>query len=369
MIDNKDMNDLQLEDVEDYTSDYDVGYPSAENDIRKDSVTASGSRRSACMSIICQNKKIAVLLGLVLLITAGIIGVAFTGGDSGDGTHSPIILIDPSSLDVAVTGPLMRDLLDMYDRHDMDPADLDPKAGDSTPQRRAFFWLAHDQKGNGNIGHRSKMQRYAMAVFYYSTNDVANRYEENPKPWVTANLWMTRSHVCDWQGVICNEEQHITGIDMERNYLTGLLPMEIKILSEKLTELNLASNLINMKSDSHYDVFKHLTSLQTLLMDDNFLEHKNGLPPQFRHMVKLEKLRLSYNLFQGQLDSGINPVFPKLVKLTHLEIESNFLTGTVPEAIGNMERLVYVYLRRNNMEFNLDWLKTGMMKRLCKFRI
>ena len=357
------MNDLQLEDVEDYGEDYEIEYPGSQSDIHTSAT--SPKRRTAMGALICANKKISALLGLVLLIIAAIVGIVVSGNqNNGPNYHMPIVLIDPNSLDPKVTGPLMRTLLDLYDRHTMDPGNLDPKAGDATAQRRAFFWLAHDDKVNGNIGHRQKMQRYVMAVFYYATNDVSNRYEEVPKPWKLANMWMTSAHVCEWQGVTCNHDQHVVGIDMQSNYLTGKLPLELKIISDQLEKLDLSSNLINAQSGEDYDVFKHLTAITDLSLDDNFFEHENGLPPQFRHMANLRKLKLSYNLFQGQLDSGINPVFPALTELTHLEIESNYLTGTIPMVIGTYSELIYMYMRRNSLEFNLDFLKTGAMVQL-----
>jgi len=69
-------------------------------------------------------------------------------------------------------------------------------------------------------------------------------------------------------------------------------------------------------------------------------------------------LRLSYNVFEGELDSEA-PVLGSMTKLTHLELESNYFNGTMPSAIKNMNQLTYLYMRRNNMAFNLDFMKDG----------
>ena len=83
----------------------------------------------------------------------------------------------------------------------------------------------------------------------------------------------------------------------------------------------------------------------------------------------MEKLRLSYNVFEGELDSEA-PVLGSMSKLTHLELESNYFNGTMPAAIKNMEKLTYLYLRRNNMEFNLNFLKDAKFtNNLCKLPI
>ena len=101
-------------------------------------------------------------------------------------------------------------------------------------------------------------------------------------------------------------------------------------------------------------------------MDDNYLYYGDGLPPQFGALVNLEKLRLSYNLFEGVLESEDQPVLGAMTKLTHLEMESNFFTGTMPTVISTMPQLVYLYMRRNDMTFNLDWMKAGQNRDMCK---
>ena len=74
---------------------------------------------------------------------------------------------------------------------------------------------------------------------------------------------------------------------------------------------------------------------------------------------------MSYNIFEGELEST-TPVLGAMTKLTHLEIESNYFNGTLPSAIGTMDKLTYLYMRRNNMAFNLDFIKTGQFDDMCK---
>merc|ERR1711957_667093 len=51
-----------------------------------------------------------------------------------------------------------------------------------------------------------------------------------------------------------------------------------------------------------------------------------------------------------------------MTKLSHLEMESNYFTGGFPDAIKTMDQLTYCYLRRNDMSFNLDFMKAGQFK-------
>jgi hypothetical protein len=383
MIDPADVSDLQLEDVEDYTADYPPpGFPNAEDNIHTagsgdESATGRVSyRRSKFMGLIRGNKWVSGLLFVMVVVLIAIIGAAVSGGskapssgssnlaDSG-ATHQAPITIDPESLDPDITGPLMDSLVSAYERHGLDATPLGVDAGE-TPQRKAFYWMATDENLD-DMDHTQKMQRYALAVFYYSTNSVKTPYTESPKPWESAHLWLSKAHTCEWKGIVCNSQQHVEGIDLENNNLTGSLAPELGILGSKLTSIDLTSNLIYMKNED-FDAFEKLENLETLLMDDNYLEYTKGLPWQFQKLTKMQKMRLSYNLFSGELETE-HKVISKMSQLTHLEIESNFLTGKMPDIVGEMSNLVYIYLRRNEMTFNLDFLKKGQLTNLCKLRL
>merc|ERR1719506_425216 len=51
-----------------------------------------------------------------------------------------------------------------------------------------------------------------------------------------------------------------------------------------------------------------------------------------------------------------------MTKLTHLEIESNYFSGPFPSAIAQLDKLTYCYLRRNDMTFDLEFMKVGQFK-------
>ena len=354
MINSTDVHDLQLEDVEDYSTDY----------------PPTGFQRTSRMVYLMRKHKWTT--GLIFLVTLLLIVVVSIVGGSGkktetlpstaNGTYQQPIHIDPKDIDPQVIDTLMTRLLPVYERHGLNATVLDDSAG-LTPQKKAFYWLAASDLTQ--FDHTRSVQRYAMACLYYATNTVPNPYIEKPMPWVSAYKWLSESHVCEWKGVICNSANKIEGINMERNNLSGSLPQEIAMIASTLTTLDMTSNSIYMDS-TMYDLFSHLTLLTTLLLDDNYFYYGNGLPSQFKAMASLQKLRLSYNLFAGELESE-TPVLASMPQLTHLEIESNFLTGTMPSVIGQLTSLVYLYMRRNEMQYNLDFLKSGKLTNLCKF--
>lgn len=378
MIDNEQVNDLQLEDVEDYSADYPPAcdYPNAEANMApagnsEESMRKSPNyRRSAVVALLRGNKWAFGVFGVALIVLIGILAISLGKNDTKNpsnnksqssysddefGVGVPPVRVEPSSVDQDVLSILKNSLEAVYDRHNLD-ADL---LTYDSPQRQAMIWMAKDKNVN-SVEHTEKLQRFVLAVMFYSTNMIPSVHVEEPGAWKIADNWMTNAHSCDWMGVECNEDKVITAIFLENNRLSGKIPKDISIIGANIQSLDFTDNLIHMRGDD-YDAFLSLKNLKTLLMDDNFLFHDKGLPPQFGSLTNLEKMRLSYNIFEGELESGDAPVLGAMTKLTHLEMESNYFNGTLPSAISTMDQLTYLYLRRNDMSFNLNILKNGQL--------
>ena len=375
MIDPADVADLQLEDVEDYNADYPpIGFPQADENIHTSSAQLRKPRyrRALIREVLTRNKWATGFVAMLVLICVVMISVLagdakesdMSGSVDDSSFNQPPIVIDPESLDPTITEPLMESLLAAYGRHNLDPEPLGEDAG-STPQRQAFHWLATDDE-LANFDHTETIQRYALAVFYYATNANPSSYAANPAPWIDAALWLSKSHACEWRGIECNTNKHVQAMNMADNNLTGSLPQELALFEDHLLTMDLSSNLVYMEGET-YDVFLKLVKLETLLLDDNFMVSENGLPSQFKNLINLEKLRMSYNLLAGQLETEGNLVLANLGELTHLEIESNFLTGPMPADIDKLTNLVYLYMRRNEMTLDLNFLRGGKLTDLCKY--
>jgi hypothetical protein len=381
MIDPADVADLQLEDVEDYNADYPpIGFPQADENIHTSGGRKPRYRRAAVRELLTRNKWATGFGAMLVLICVVMIVVlssdAKSSNMSGDSSSSSSssngpknqkpIVIDPETLDPVVTEPLLASLLAAYKRHGLDSEPLGEDAG-STPQRQAFYWLATDDE-LANFDHTETMQRYALAVFYYATNANPSLYVEEPQPWIDAQLWLSESHACEWWGIECNTQHHVLAINLASNNLTGSLPQELALFANSFITLDLADNLIYMEGEL-YDVFEKLVNLETLLLDDNFMVSERGLPTQFKNLHNLRKLRMSYNLLAGQLETEGNKVLVHMGALTHLEIESNFLTGPMPADIQKLTGLVYLYMRRNGMSLDLNFLRGGKLTDLCKYTL
>ena len=85
-------------------------------------------------------------------------------------------------------------------------------------------------------------------------------------------------------------------------------------------------------------------------MDDNFFVSETGLPAEFAGLQSIEKISLSYNLLQGELEGNL---FNSIPSLQHLELESNYISGILPDELLRMPNLVYLYARRNSFDLYL----------------
>lgn len=225
---------------------------------------------------------------------------------------------------------------------------------DESPQQLALDFIAGSAVFP-DLSQPRRIQRYVLAVLYYSTflkehEDYNTANGDTVVGWTSSLNWANHDkNECDWEGITC-ENEAVVGILLREHNLSGMLPYELAFLSTSLTTIDLTSNFIYMDGDDGISPLQHLDRVETLLLEDNFIESDNGLPYGMEEMTSLKKFSLSYNLLAGQLDGA---TLAKLSKLTHLEIESNFLTGDLPAEVYGLQDLLYIYLRANWMEFDI----------------
>lgn len=274
-------------------------------------------------------------------------------GKTKDGPRDPEIKV-PVDLIQTHRDEFGTTLIGLYDRYNIEWGSLSTL---NSPQYKALLFVA------GSVAYPSlsppkRIQRYALATFYYSTFMVPHGFWTDPTDWVSAHNWLTAADECDWEGVSCEDGLgHVTGIDLSAHALSGSLPLELAFL-DQLEELDLSSNFIHMSTRDHdgLRVFGMLHKLRILEMGDNYiLTIDTALPTGFGSLSNLQRLGLSYNLLQGPLDGA---VLSQLTSLTHLEIESNYISGTIPTELGRLTNLYYLYLRRNSIDIDLTQLLT-----------
>jgi Leucine-rich repeat (LRR) protein len=289
---------------------------------------------------------LCLLLVVVVVIISVVLATNSSGGSASGENGSGYSEAQLSSL-----------IQTAYSNVGIDPT---PLSTQNSPAWLALQWLTSDKLQTTET--TVLIQRFALATFYFATYSVATAYVTSPQPWTSSNLWLSDQSECGWEGVLCSPHGTVLGISLESNGLSGGLPMELALLRDHFSTLDLSSNLLFMNG-TQLDVFAKLSNLGTFLLDNNYIYSTTGLPTQLAGLTNLLMLRLSYNLLQGPLNGTL---LAGLTQLTHLEVESNFISGTMPSQVGHLTSLVYFYFRRNSMKFNLNFVKPGQMSNLCK---
>jgi len=127
------------------------------------------------------------------------------------------------------------------------------------------------------------IQRYIMAVFYYSIQNGAY-----------GNLDVTSSE-CQWPGVTCNENGRIRNITLDGLGMTGTIPTEIFSISS-LKTLDLSSN--SLSGELSANIGDSLAVLDVLKLNNNTLSGSIG-DGLFGYLSSIENLDLSLNNFTG----------------------------------------------------------------------
>ena len=254
-----------------------------------------------------------------------------------------------------------------------------------TPQYLALQWVANSDKANLKADDPLVLQRYALAVLFYFSND-GEYPEEGSEQWNQWFNWRSESGVCSWRGVVCEGDSPIlkgeTGSDSEidsdrkqrnhhglvqtlelpSNHMKGSLPSELSAL-HALYKLDLSHNAIVGPLPK---TLGSLTGLRTLVLRNNFIT--GTIPQNYGHdLSNLRELVLAENMIQGKIPSDIEhmvelrildvsknrltgtvPGLEDLIKLRQLVLEDNKLQGKFPESLSKLKELVVLNLGKNH---------------------
>ena len=257
----------------------------------------------------------------------------------------------------------------------------------NTPQSDAFGWIVDDDAAQLCPDDASIVQRYALAVFYYSTegNDwftcsapaefdqasidlanascnltTTNATEIFPNDVRGTDAWLTPGSECQWGGVSCYgtdsgpDAFKLSVIEFEENGLGGTLPAEMGALGS-IRFLALERGSISGTIPSS---FGNLKSLLLLDLDFNYLT--GTLPDSIWTLDSLRQLDLNDNNFSGTLSDDI----ALLQELRFFQIDNNYMTGTIPSSMGSIlnfgECLFYrcfVFLRSQSFQLSRSLLR------------
>ncbi|KAL7494373.1 hypothetical protein ACHAWT_003998 [Skeletonema menzelii] len=189
----------------------------------------------------------------------------------------------------------------------------------SSPQAKALDWILSDPfVANLTLGVDDNdariIQRYSLAVFYYSTNG---------DEWAKTDKfgWLESSSECTWnrvmrtdpniysQGVFCDSANMVIKIDLQGQNLSGSIPKEIGSLT-KLWALYLYANKLSGRIPREIGLLTDLGA--------------SGLFPYVGDAL---------NLFNNQLSGEIPPEIGLLTNLRTFSLGSNDFSGSIPDPI------------------------------------
>jgi hypothetical protein len=173
---------------------------------------------------------VLVLVLLALSVIVAVLGVLLFGGDKNPKNKtSATTTAPPTAAPTEVTStsqPTLANLQDLILSVSLDDgaALVDPLS----PQSKALAWL--DSNTNlESFDDWQKIQRYVLAMFYYSTNGDG---------WLIHDGWLTDEHECDWftsdVEPTCDENGAFARLALSSNNISGELPKDLAILSNSL---------------------------------------------------------------------------------------------------------------------------------------
>ncbi|CAJ1930819.1 unnamed protein product [Cylindrotheca closterium] len=215
----------------------------------------------------------------------------------------------PSSAPTKSPSEILRDLLVFV------WPSLESNFSDSTsPQFKALVWL-QDNLNIDSYGSQQKIQRFALATLFYSTNG---------NGWTNKGSWLTDADECEWNTSNsfrppCNEEGLYVYLELRSNGLSGTVPSEIALLSNSLVRLEMSQDGIGSSAIS------------------------GSIPPELGELTLLESISLANNAFSGTLPAEIG----KWTKATAVDVRGNELRGAIPIDIFRLTSLTSLSLERN----------------------
>ena len=126
-------------------------------------------------------------------------------------TDAPVVTASPTSAGPCSLSPVARrtQILDILD----DVSDPTLLATAGTPQNSAAEWLIGSDAFTVCPGDTKLIQRYVMALFYYSTEgDSWNTCSQTDTACAIGTSYLAPVNECEWSGSACDAENCMTEI-------------------------------------------------------------------------------------------------------------------------------------------------------------
>mmetsp|Transcript_51400 Transcript_51400/g.55641 ORF Transcript_51400/g.55641 Transcript_51400/m.55641 type:complete len:928 (+) Transcript_51400:56-2839(+) len=223
----------------------------------------------------------------------------------------------------------------------------------SQSQISSLVWMASKDPIDWSfLTDQEIIERYALVQIYNSASgDI----------WLNTNEWLSEFHVCTWYGIACSEEKFVTDLMLDKNGLTGPIPIDLFLLTnlilisldtnslegtiptgisklKKLSKIFMQANFLTGFLPSVLGSLKFLTNVDLRANDFN-----GPIPQEIYFIGRLESLALSSNDLEGTLSTSIG----KLRALIDLDLQSDNLSGSLPTTLGQLTSLKTLALGYN----------------------
>ena len=211
-----------------------------------------------------------------------------------------------------------------------------------TPQKLAVDWLLDEDTMQVCPGDKKIVQRYVMALFYFST--AGSSWLECSKNGLCSEgkNFLDGASECEWGGLACNNDNCITQIVFGKlMFICFKLFMYFAVFTKILSyQIIIESN--NVGGTVPYEL-EQLNDLEILSLEQGGVS--STIPTNIGSLDKLRILDLDFNMLTGSIPEQIYA----LTELEQLDLNSNKLTGTISNSIGNFQELRLLQLYENLM--------------------
>ncbi|KAH7665263.1 Non-specific serine/threonine protein kinase protein [Dioscorea alata] len=169
--------------------------------------------------------------------------------------------------------------------------------------------------------------------------------------WNSSNS--SENSPCQWFGITCNDEQHVTGIDLSSSNISGGLFDGFHLFPE-LTHLDLSQNTIEGPIPPEINKCRALTYLN---LSHNIISGELNLTG----LTNLHTLDITLNRLEGSIASN----FPALCQsLVILNISSNNFTGDIHGSFDECKKLQYLDVSSNHFTGDI-WRGFAYLREFC----
>ena len=292
-----------------------------------------------------------LLIAVTLALTLPGFGLIHSMSDSNDEVAATAAIIaqqHPNLEQVPNSTALEAFRFYVVDQDISEAAQLDTMG---SPTKKALHWITQKDPAKLPIpgynqdlatstakAEYALLQRYALAVFYYSqqaisTTNVGNagrHLQENNTAKIEEELanrelfdsnWLSADHICRWHGVVCaKDSESVLEVNLPNHLLQGSIPREFLdgAAMPFLTQVDLSGNQLQGQ-------------LPQVTQERESVGQQLGVEPL---QTQLKVLRLGHNDIAGKLDQLVG-----LTKLKEVDLSRNEITGSLPDSIVGLAKL------------------------------